>query len=246
VTATLPVFIAGWALMNLLVISPLGRATACAGAPAVRAVALALALARTPNLSLPVARYPATIGGAPAMILGGLPGSPGSPDFGLEIVVAYGGVVYGLFTFGSGGSLDGYPTLISDQQQALSGLFANYNLAVATQYGVPVYTVVLYGARIRSARDTLRLGSLTFTVQNILVGREDGDATLRRLHEKAARGEPFTPGDRIDLVLSPLMRHRRPLNSVLPDAVELSNHLPEGQQGPAAAALIGLTYYYID
>jgi len=87
---------------------------------------------------------------------------------------------------------------------------------------------------------------VAFNVQNILVGREDGDAALRRLHEKAARGEPFTPADRIDLVLSPLMRQRRSLNDVLPDAVELANHLPEGQQGPTAAALIGLTYHYVD
>jgi len=53
------------------------------------------------------------------MIVGGL---PGSPDFGLEIVVASGGVVYGLFTFGSGGSLGGYATLTSDQKSVLSSL----------------------------------------------------------------------------------------------------------------------------
>ena len=70
---------------------------------------------------------------------------------------------------------------------------------------------MLYGAGIRSARDTLQAGSLTFHVHNILVGKEDGEAVLRRLREKVTRGEPFTATDRGDLILSPLMRRRRPL-----------------------------------
>ena len=36
------------------------------------------------------------------------------------------------------------------------------------------------------------------------------------------------------------------MNAVLPDAVDLSNNLPQEQRGPTAAALIGLTYHYVD
>jgi hypothetical protein len=70
---------------------------------------------------------------------------------------------------------------------------------------------VLYGAGIRSVAATLETGGLTFHVQAILVGRENGAAVLRRLHEKAAHGEPFTSLDRVDLILSPLMRQREKL-----------------------------------
>jgi len=126
--------------------------------------------------------------------------------------------------------------------------FAAYHLAVYAQYGRAVRTVVLYGAGIRSAADTLDtgVGALVFRVQNILVGQEDGDAALRQLHEKVARGEPFTDTDRIDLILAPLMRQVRPIAAVARDAALLTVHLPREQQEMTVGALLGLSYPDID
>src|SRR5438105_15042187 len=124
--------------------------------------------------------------------------------------------------------------------------FAAYNLAVCQQYEQPVWTVVLYGAGIRSAPDTWQSGSLTFRVQNILVGQEDGDAVLQRLREKAARGEAFTAADRVDLILSPLMRQSRPVQDVLREAAPLTQRLPKEQQEPTVGALLGLAYHYVE
>ncbi len=123
--------------------------------------------------------------------------------------------------------------------------FARYNLTIAEQHGRLVHTIVLYGAGIRSAPKTLRLGSLTFRVQNILIGRENGDAVLRRLHAKAVRGEDFTPADRIDLIFSPLMRQRRVVAEVLLDAARLARNLPQDQQSLTIGALLGLAYNYV-
>jgi hypothetical protein len=83
-------------------------------------------------------------------------------------------------------------------------------------------------------------------VQNILVGQEDGDAVLQRLHEKAARGEPFTATDRVDLIFSPLMRQSRPVQDVLREAAPLTQHLPAAQQEPTVGALLGLAYHYVE
>jgi len=124
--------------------------------------------------------------------------------------------------------------------------FAGYNMDIVEHYGPPVHTVVLYGRGIRSAPDTVHLGSITFRVQNIFVGRVDGDATLRRLHEKVSRGEGLDAQDRIDLILSPLMRQRRALDDVLPDAAQLAQALPVDQLKPTMAALVGLAYHYVD
>ena len=124
--------------------------------------------------------------------------------------------------------------------------FCAYNLAVCQQYDQPVWTVVLYGAGIHSAPDTWQYGSQNFHVQNILVGQEDGDAVLQRLHEKAARGEPFTPADRVDLILSPLMRQSRPVPDVLREAAPLTQRLPKAQQEPTVGALLGLAYHYVE
>ena len=83
-------------------------------------------------------------------------------------------------------------------------------------------------------------------MQNILVGQEDGDVVLQRLREKAARGEAFTAADRVDLILSPLMRQRRPVQDVLREAASLTQRLPEGQQEPTVGALLGLANHYVD
>jgi len=88
----------------------------------------------------------------------------------------------------------------------------------------------------------LDTGALTFRVHNIFLGREDGDATLRRLHEKVARDEPFTETDRIDLILAPLMRQRRPIAVVARDAALLTTHLPQAQREMTVGALLGLSY----
>lgn len=124
--------------------------------------------------------------------------------------------------------------------------FAAYHLAVFERYGRPVHTVVLYGAGIRSAAHTLETGALTFRTENVFVGHLNGDAVLRRLHEKAARGEPFTPADRIDLILAPLMRHRRPIAEVARDAALLTVYLPQAQREMTVGALLGLSYPDID
>ena len=123
--------------------------------------------------------------------------------------------------------------------------FCAYNLAVCEQYDQPVWTVVLYGAGIRNAPDTWQYGSQNFRVQNILVGQEDGDAVLQRLHQKAARGEAFTATDRVDLILSPLMRQSRPVPDVLRAAAPLTQRLPKAHQEPTVGALLGLAYHYV-
>ena len=104
---------------------------------------------------------------------------------------------------------------------------------------------MLYGAGIRGAPDTWQYGSQNFHVQNILVGQEDGDAVLQRLHEKAARGEAFTAADRVDPILSPLMRQNRPVQDVLCAAAPLTQRLPAAQQEPTLGALLGLAYHYV-
>jgi len=87
------------------------------------------------------------------------------------------------------------------------GRFAAYHLEVYRRHGRMVRTIVFYGAGIRSARDLLDTGAdqMLFRPHNILVGREDGDAALRRLREKATRGEAFTGADRIDLILDDMI-----------------------------------------
>lgn len=124
--------------------------------------------------------------------------------------------------------------------------FAEYHLAIYKQYGGPVYTVVIYGAGIRSAPAPLTTGSVVFSPTNILLGRQNGAAVLAALEQKVARGDTLTATDRIDLILLPLMGHRRrPRTEVLRKAATLARALPREQQELTVGALLGLAYHYI-
>ncbi len=60
------------------------------------------------------------------------------------------------------------------------------------------------------------------------------------------RDEPFTDADRIDLILSPLLRQRRPIADVARDAAPLTAYLSREDRGMTVGALLGLSYPDID
>jgi WD40-like Beta Propeller Repeat len=95
-----------------LSITPLASTTACSDAQAV--VAVAIATSRIPHYPEPITDTPMIVAGAPAIALSGL---PGEPDFGQEIVLAHGGLLYGIYTFD-----DSRTALTPAQRQALASL----------------------------------------------------------------------------------------------------------------------------
>lgn len=79
-----------------LVIDPLGPAWTCSDAQAV--IAVADVLSRTTLSPRRITRRSLTVGGTPAIMITGL---PGSPTYGLTIVIAHQELVYRIDTFGS-------------------------------------------------------------------------------------------------------------------------------------------------
>ena len=125
--------------------------------------------------------------------------------------------------------------------------FCNYNLAVAEQYFPSlVFTLVLHGPESSGARDSLDTGSNLFSMRNVLLGKEDGEAVLRRLKEKRARGESLDARDRLDLILLPLMGRHRSIEALLTDVAEVAGSLPRAEQEQTVGALVGLSYHYVD
>ena len=82
--------------------------------------------------------------------------------------------------------------------------------------------------------------SLHFEVSAVFLGREDGAAVLARLQALVAAGNPPGPADLMDLILLPMMRHRRPMLEVVDAAVDRVGQLPREQQERAVACLAGM------
>lgn len=93
-----------------LVVEPFGTTTLRDPGAAARAAVSAV----TQGLTIPVTATPFAVAGLPAVRLRGL---PGAPDFGQEIVVAHGGLLYGIYTFDSARD-----ALTPAQRQAMASL----------------------------------------------------------------------------------------------------------------------------
>ncbi|MDQ2830123.1 MAG: hypothetical protein M3Y74_13885 [Chloroflexota bacterium] len=120
--------------------------------------------------------------------------------------------------------------------------FLQYDVDLYTQYRRHIYTVVIYGAGIRTAAETLDFGTVHYRVHNVFLGCQDGEATYRQLKAKLAAGASLDSEERLDLVFLPLMRHKRsrPKVQVVTDALALARQLPEDAQRQVLASLIGL------
>ena len=107
---------------------------------------------------------------------------------------------------------------------------------------VPLHTIVIYGPGITHAPDGLDYGSLKYTVQNVFLGDQDGEAVLARLQQTLRQGGTLDEDDRLDLVFLGLMRHTRPLAVVFDEAVDVLRQLPEPLQRQTFAGMLGMGY----
>ncbi len=79
----------------------------------------------------------------------------------------------------------------------------------------------------------------------MLVGQQDGEATLQRLRQVLQSGGTLAPEQRLDLVFLPLMRHERPGREVVVEAVSLARQLADAEQRQTLASLLGLGHGFL-
>jgi hypothetical protein len=113
---------------------------------------------------------------------------------------------------------------------------------VSIFYNTIVYSVVVYGRGIRRAPGTLDRGFYPFKVHNIYLGKQDGEEALARLWARVDAGEALDEAARIELMLLPLMRVKRPLVAVIEDVARLADRLPKVQRDEVIGTVIGLAY----
>ena len=106
--------------------------------------------------------------------------------------------------------------------------------------------MVIYGAGISSALETLKFGVVQYDVRNAFLGHDDGEATYQRLRARVESGSGLEPEERLDLVFLPLMHTVRPPVDVVSGALALAQQLPEEQQRQTLAALIGLGQRFLE
>jgi hypothetical protein len=112
--------------------------------------------------------------------------------------------------------------------------FLQYDVGLSAQYQRNIHTMVIYGAGISSAPETLNFGVVQYDVRNVFLGRDDGEETYQRLRARVASGSALEPEERLDLVFLPLTHNARPPVDVVSGALALAQQLPVRARGGQA------------
>ncbi|WP_304459043.1 transposase [Alicyclobacillus sendaiensis] len=116
--------------------------------------------------------------------------------------------------------------------------FGAYDWAIAERYKRPIRTVVLYTRDVTEAPQTLDAGSMQYTVENVYLGRLDGDAALETVKRHLAAHE-WTEEDRVRLAFAFYMRfERRTRDEAFEEIVEVVQRVPDVHEQNYLAALI--------
>jgi hypothetical protein len=124
--------------------------------------------------------------------------------------------------------------------------FYHSQFAAGEHYRTKVHSVVIYGAGITSAVDTLDRGSAVYRVRQVFLGTQDAEAVVTLLRERVSAGTSLTVEERVRVMLLPLMRQQRPLLEVLREVAGLARSLPQAERDETIGAMVGLAYNYLE
>lgn len=125
--------------------------------------------------------------------------------------------------------------------------FKVYDVALYEQKKKTIHTVVIYGAGIGKAPETLDHGSVKYITQAVYRDRYDGDKIYRELVDKVNRGAALSDIDRLNLIFLPLMKSATGKSQRAIEAVELAGKIPdEQQQMLLIGCLVGISDKFID
>ncbi|SIT10091.1 RpnC/YadD family protein [Alicyclobacillus vulcanalis] len=116
--------------------------------------------------------------------------------------------------------------------------FGTYDWAMAERYKRPIRTVILYTRDVTEAPSELDAGSMRYAVENVYLGRMDGDAALETV-KRHLSAHAWTEEDRVRLAFAFHMRfERRTREEAFEEIVEVVQRVPDVHEQNYLAALI--------
>lgn len=114
--------------------------------------------------------------------------------------------------------------------------FLEYDTRLIRRYHAPVRTVILYGARVASAPDTLEGGSIQYQVENVFLREFRGDDALDVVAKHAA-AQSWEPEDRLRLALA-LGMQVTDRSALLRQMLELISQVPQPEERDLVTAAV--------
>jgi hypothetical protein len=113
---------------------------------------------------------------------------------------------------------------------------AGYDLRLFERDRRLIHTVVIYTSEVKNKPTGLKIGTLAYNPDVILMGDYDGNAIFTELEAKIAAGEELTDTDMLNLVMLPLMKHTMTRHDLAVKSVELAQTITDTTKKEACIA----------
>jgi len=114
--------------------------------------------------------------------------------------------------------------------------FAKYDLRVYERDNREINTVVIYSADVKNAATELKIGSLTYTPNVVMMCNYDGNAVYAELEKKLREKQGLSDKDILNLIFLPLMRNTISKIELVEKSIELSQQIDDENKREACIA----------
>ena len=114
--------------------------------------------------------------------------------------------------------------------------FAMYDLRLYERDKRQVQTVIIYSSEVKTAVGELKVGSLTYAPDVVLMYEYDGNAIYEGLERKLKCGQELTDADMLNLIFLPLMRNEIARRELAEKTFELAQTIGERSKREACIA----------
>ena len=104
---------------------------------------------------------------------------------------------------------------------------ASYDIRLFERDGRAVHTAIIYTHEVKSKPPGLKVGSLEYSPDVILMNDYDGNVIFSAIEAKIRAGTELTDTDLLSLVLLPLMKHAKSRLELATDAIRLAQAIPD-------------------
>jgi hypothetical protein len=113
---------------------------------------------------------------------------------------------------------------------------AGYDLRLYERDERLIQTVLIYTAEVKRKPRGLKIGSLEYNPNIILMGEYDGNAIFAELEAKIKAGQELADVALLNLVLLPLMKHTMPRRELAENTIKLAQKIPDETKRDACIA----------
>ena len=114
--------------------------------------------------------------------------------------------------------------------------FANYDLLLYQRDKRELQTVVIYSSDVKTAAAELKVGSLVYTPDIVMMYDYDGNAIYAELETKLKAGQELSDADMLNLIFLPLMRNDIPKAELAEKSIELAKTIQDETKRNACIA----------